>query len=135
MPHLRSRRERFVLVELYNWCCRYENGSAAIVPMGLVLSAIVVLLLLFTGWKGWEMVYHHRVGVADATQRDTPDIDAIRKISGAVFEPGHRSIETGDWESRNLSMLAGTVAGLKGLPGIDFNHGESTCLQNICWLV
>jgi hypothetical protein len=20
---------------------------------------------LFTGWKGWEMVYRHRVGVAD----------------------------------------------------------------------
>jgi uncharacterized membrane protein len=25
----------------------------------------VVLILLFTGWKGWEMVYRHRVGVAD----------------------------------------------------------------------
>lgn len=32
---------------------------------GNVLSLIVVLILLFTGWKGWEMVYRHRVGVAD----------------------------------------------------------------------
>jgi uncharacterized membrane protein len=26
---------------------------------------LVVLILLFTGWKGWEMVYRHRVGVTD----------------------------------------------------------------------
>lgn len=56
-----------VLIELYNWYSRYEHGSAAIVPTGLVLSLIVTLILLFTGWKGWEMVYRHRVGVADAT--------------------------------------------------------------------
>jgi uncharacterized membrane protein len=31
----------------------------------LVLSLVVVCILLFTGWKGWEMVYRHRVGVAD----------------------------------------------------------------------
>jgi uncharacterized membrane protein len=29
------------------------------------MSLVVVLILLFTGWKGWEMVYKHRVGVAD----------------------------------------------------------------------
>jgi uncharacterized membrane protein len=39
-----------VLIELYNWYSRYEHGSAAIVPTGLVLSLIVVLILLFTGW-------------------------------------------------------------------------------------
>ncbi len=32
------------------------------VPTGLVLSLGVVLILLFTGWKGWEMVYRHKVG-------------------------------------------------------------------------
>ena len=54
-----------VLIELYNWYSRYEQGASAIVPMGLVLSFVVVVLLLFTGWKGWEMVYRHRVGVSD----------------------------------------------------------------------
>jgi uncharacterized membrane protein len=54
-----------VLVELYNWYTRYSEGTAAIVPKGLVLSLIAVAGLLFTGWKGWEMVYRHRVGVAD----------------------------------------------------------------------
>jgi uncharacterized membrane protein len=54
-----------VLIELYNWYSRYEHGSAAIVPVGLVLSLIVVLILLFTGRKGWDMVYKHRVGIAE----------------------------------------------------------------------
>src|SRR5437764_9398713 len=54
-----------VLIELYNWYSRYEQGAAAIVPKGLILSLVVVCILLFTGWKGWEMVYRHRVGVAD----------------------------------------------------------------------
>jgi uncharacterized membrane protein len=26
---------------------------------------VVVVLLLFNGWMGWEMVYKHRVGIAD----------------------------------------------------------------------
>jgi uncharacterized membrane protein len=54
-----------VLIELYNWYARYARGSAAVLPTGIVLSAIVVGILLFTGWKGWEMVYRSRVGVAD----------------------------------------------------------------------
>jgi len=56
-----------VLIELYNWYSRYEQGPAAVLFTGLILSLIVVLILLFTGWKGWEMVYRHRVGVANYT--------------------------------------------------------------------
>jgi uncharacterized membrane protein len=54
-----------VLIELYNWYSRYRHGGDVIIPTGLVLSLIVVLILLFTGWKGWEMVYRYRVGVSD----------------------------------------------------------------------
>src|SRR5918911_1957526 len=54
-----------VLIELYNWYSRYEHGSAAVLPTGLILSAIVVGILLFSGWKGWEMVYRYRVGVSN----------------------------------------------------------------------
>jgi len=57
-----------VLIQLYNFYARYSEGSAAIVPKGLVLSLIVVCILLFTGWKGWEMVYRHRVGVSDTDE-------------------------------------------------------------------
>ncbi|HEY0354487.1 MAG TPA: DUF2231 domain-containing protein [Enterovirga sp.] len=55
-----------VLLSAWNWYRRYEAGDAAVVPTGLLLSLVVVLILLYTGWRGWEMVYRHRVGVADA---------------------------------------------------------------------
>lgn len=54
-----------VVIELYNWYSRYSKGNAAVIPTGLILSLLVVLILLFTGWKGWELVYRHRVGVTD----------------------------------------------------------------------
>lgn len=54
-----------VLVQLYNWYLRYNEGAAAVVPTGLILSLLAVLILLYTGWKGWEMVYRHHVGVSD----------------------------------------------------------------------
>jgi uncharacterized membrane protein len=54
-----------VLIELFNWYSRYTQGASAVLPTGLVLSLVVVCILLFTGWKGWEMVYRHRIGVAD----------------------------------------------------------------------
>ena len=37
------------------------------VPTGLLISLVVVLILLYTGWRGWEMVYRHRVAVSDQT--------------------------------------------------------------------
>ena len=54
-----------VLIEIYNWYARFDQGAAAIVPNGLILSLVVTCILLFTGWKGWNMVFRHRVGVAD----------------------------------------------------------------------
>jgi uncharacterized membrane protein len=35
------------------------------VPTGLILSVLVVLILLVTGWQGWSMVYRYRVGVRE----------------------------------------------------------------------
>lgn len=58
-----------VLIQLYSFYARYTEGTSAIVPKGLVLSLVVVGTLLFTGWKGWEMVYRYRVGVADTIER------------------------------------------------------------------
>jgi uncharacterized membrane protein len=54
-----------VAVSAGNWWVHYSQGAAGIVPTGLVLSLIVVLILLYTGWQGWEMVYRRHVGVAD----------------------------------------------------------------------
>jgi uncharacterized membrane protein len=58
-----------VVIELYNWYSRYTDGTSAIIPTGLVLSFVVVLILLFTGWKGWEMVYRNHVGVSDVADQ------------------------------------------------------------------
>ncbi|MGE5269069.1 MAG: DUF2231 domain-containing protein [Thiohalocapsa sp.] len=55
-----------VVIEIINWFLRYGQGTGAVLPTGIILSLVVVLILLFTGWKGWEMVYRARVGVADA---------------------------------------------------------------------
>ena len=57
-----------VLLSLWNWYRRYSAGDAAVVPTGLLISLVVVLILLYTGWRGWEMVYKHRVGVSDDGQ-------------------------------------------------------------------
>ena len=70
-----------VLIELYNWYARYSEGAAAIVPKGLILSLVVTCLLLFTGWKGWEMVYRHRVGVADETHSGTTTSSTQRRVA------------------------------------------------------
>jgi uncharacterized membrane protein len=63
-----------VLVEAYNFYLRYGmSGTPTTPPYGLALSAFGVVLLLFNGWQGWEMVYRHRVGVLDtaATGKDS----------------------------------------------------------------
>jgi uncharacterized membrane protein len=54
-----------VLLALYNWYLRYTAGDTVVTSTELILSLVVVLLLLFTGWKGWNLVYRYRVGVAD----------------------------------------------------------------------
>jgi uncharacterized membrane protein len=54
-----------VLLSGWNWYRRYEVGDAAVLPTGLLISLVVVLILLYTGWRGWEMVYKHRVAVSE----------------------------------------------------------------------
>ncbi|MBN9486017.1 MAG: DUF2231 domain-containing protein [Alphaproteobacteria bacterium] len=54
-----------VLIQAYSLYARETGGPNAILPTGLVLSAIAVLLMGFTGWMGWKMVYCDHVGVAD----------------------------------------------------------------------
>jgi uncharacterized membrane protein len=46
-----------------NLWLRYDDVAVAIVPWGLLLSTAVVMLLLYTGWKGGELVYRHRIGI------------------------------------------------------------------------
>ena len=67
-----------VLVQLFSFYQRYRYGASAVVPMGLVLSLIAVGIMAFTGWKGGELVFRHRVAVlepgesADNSNATTP---------------------------------------------------------------
>ena len=58
-----------VLLSLANLVLRLGGAETAVLPLGLALSALVALLLVFTGWRGGDLVYQHRVGIPD--QRDT----------------------------------------------------------------
>ena len=40
-----------VLLSLWNWYRRYEDGEAAVLPTGLLISLVVVLILLYTDRK------------------------------------------------------------------------------------
>jgi uncharacterized membrane protein len=54
-----------VVLSLINFVMRLGNVEEAILPNGLVLSAIVGLILVYTGWQGGELVFRHRVGIPD----------------------------------------------------------------------
>ncbi|HET6630584.1 MAG TPA: DUF2231 domain-containing protein [Woeseiaceae bacterium] len=52
-----------VAIAIANFFIRLGDPATAILPAGLILSAVVVLILLFTGWRGGDLVYKHRVGI------------------------------------------------------------------------
>lgn len=55
-----------VILEVVNFYLRARGAPGHVVTSGqAVLSAVVVVLLLFNGWMGWEMVYRGHVGVSD----------------------------------------------------------------------
>jgi uncharacterized membrane protein len=56
-----------VVIEAYNFYIRYSGAGSK--NTGFVLSLIVVCILLFSGWKGWGMVYRHHVAVSDVAER------------------------------------------------------------------
>jgi uncharacterized membrane protein len=53
-----------LVLAIINAFVHSRDAYTSVVPTGLVLSVLVVLILLVTGWNGWDMVYRHRVGVA-----------------------------------------------------------------------
>ena len=50
-------------LSLVNILVHSRDAYTSVVPTGLILSALVVLILLVTGWSGAELVHRHRVGV------------------------------------------------------------------------
>jgi uncharacterized membrane protein len=54
-----------VVLELVNFLLRYRTPEAVPSGLAVAISAVVVVLLLFNGWMGWELVYRDHVGVSD----------------------------------------------------------------------
>lgn len=54
-----------VVVAIINFVIRLGDPAGDIANMGVFLSGAVVLILLFSGWRGADLVYHHKVGVHD----------------------------------------------------------------------
>ena len=52
-----------VTLSAVNFVVHMRDGAMAVQGLGVTLSAIVVLLLLFNGWMGGEMVFRYGVGV------------------------------------------------------------------------
>ena len=55
-----------LMLAAVNLYLRVTQGAAeAVLPVGLVLSFVIVGILVYTGWLGGELVYHHRIGVME----------------------------------------------------------------------
>jgi uncharacterized membrane protein len=52
-----------VALEAGNLAMRFNAGPGSVVPGGIALSALAVLVLGYSGWKGASLVYEHGVGV------------------------------------------------------------------------
>jgi uncharacterized membrane protein len=51
-----------VLLSVVNAFVHSRDGYTAVVPSGLTLSALVVVVLLFTAWVGMALANRQRVG-------------------------------------------------------------------------
>lgn len=54
-----------LILSLFNVFVHSRDAYTSVVPTGLILSALVVLILVVTGWLGGELVFRHRVGVSE----------------------------------------------------------------------
>ena len=55
-----------VVLELVNLVLRFNNPDA-IASTGVYISGVVVLILLYSGWKGGDLVFRHGIGVRDTS--------------------------------------------------------------------
>jgi uncharacterized membrane protein len=55
-----------VVLELVNLILRLRHDDF-IGSTGVYISGVVVLILLYSGWKGGDLVYRHGVGVHDSS--------------------------------------------------------------------
>lgn len=52
-----------------NWGHRLSGYEAAVLPWGILLSALCVLMVIFTGWHGGKLVFDYNLGTAKRSSR------------------------------------------------------------------
>jgi uncharacterized membrane protein len=55
-----------VILEVVNLVLRLHNADF-IASTGVYISAVVFVILLYSGWKGGDLVYRHGMGVRDTS--------------------------------------------------------------------
>jgi uncharacterized membrane protein len=77
-PQIRSLRAAWIhaagnavviILSILNAFVHSRDAYTSVVPTGIILSGLVVLILLVTGWNGWTMVYRYGVGVIVRSSR------------------------------------------------------------------
>jgi uncharacterized membrane protein len=69
-----------VTLAAISWILRVTQGAEeAVMPWGLTLSVAVALILGYTGWKGGELVFRHRVAVREASDETAPLTSTVRQ--------------------------------------------------------
>jgi uncharacterized membrane protein len=58
-----------LILSILNCLIHTRDAYTSVVPSGLILSALVVVILLITGWNGWALVYRYGVGVQPTEPR------------------------------------------------------------------
>jgi uncharacterized membrane protein len=53
-------------VAFFNWFIRLSDAASAVYPLGILLSALGMLLVSVAGWLGGKLVFEERVGVQEA---------------------------------------------------------------------
>lgn len=87
-------------LSLWNLLQRTNAATLTVTETGVVLSAVVVAILLVTGWLGGEMSYRHRIGVVEldavASRRGAYDREYVDPRSPAARNqprPGQRDTD------------------------------------------
>jgi uncharacterized membrane protein len=55
-----------ILLAILNSFVHSRDAYTSVVPEGLMLSTLTVVIMLITGWMGWNLVYHHRIVVVES---------------------------------------------------------------------
>lgn len=49
-----------------NWALRWGNAEAAVLPAGILTSALAAFITALTGWHGGKLVFDYGIGVHDS---------------------------------------------------------------------